>query len=186
MHKIPCILHADNRIGIKLLSMVLMEGFGNAIERKIFGHINSSKERIKAHEEHIEQILNQQILGDEGGPAQWCIPMSDDGKTVGAVMLDNNHICSILNNFKILINASISYVSQQQKYGFCIPHYWDAMSIVQQQQEYSNDDIIRCQNHVDVWFQVWNELHGTAGCTNYTHMFSSGHLAEYMFKWRNL
>jgi hypothetical protein len=30
------------------------------------------------------------------------------------------------------------------------------------------------------------QLHGLDGCTNYTHMLSSGHLAEYMFKWRNL
>ena len=48
MHKIPCILHGENRVGIKLLTMVLMEGVSNAIERKIFGHINSIKERIKA------------------------------------------------------------------------------------------------------------------------------------------
>jgi hypothetical protein len=48
MHKIPCILHGENRVGIKLLTMVLMEGFSNAIEQKIFGHINSIKEGIKA------------------------------------------------------------------------------------------------------------------------------------------
>jgi hypothetical protein len=40
--------------------------------------------------------------------------------------------------------------------------------------------------HIDLWYQVWMELHGLDGCTNYTHMLSSGHMAEFMFKWRNL
>jgi len=34
LHKIPCILHAENHIGIKLLTMVLMEGFSKAFEQK--------------------------------------------------------------------------------------------------------------------------------------------------------
>jgi hypothetical protein len=56
------------------------------------------------------------------------------------------------------------------------------MVIIRQQHEYTDDDIIGYQSHVDCWFQVWNELHGSAGCTNYTHMLSSGHLAEFMEK----
>jgi hypothetical protein len=186
MHKIPCILHGENRVGIKLLTMVLMEGVSNAIERKIFGHINSIKERIKAYAMSIENLLNQQILGDDDGPAQWSIPMSDDGKTVGAITSDNNRIRLILNSFEMLINASIIDITRREKYHFSIPHYRDAMTIVWQQQEYTDNDIITYQNHVDTWFQIWNELHGASGCTNYTHMLSSGHLAEYMFKWRSL
>ena len=60
------------------------------------------------------------------------------------------------------------------------------MTIVRQQKEYTDDNIITYQNHIGTWLQVWNELHGASGCTNYTHMLSSGHLAEYMFKWRSL
>jgi hypothetical protein len=29
LHKIPCILHCENRVGLKLLSMLLREGFSN-------------------------------------------------------------------------------------------------------------------------------------------------------------
>jgi hypothetical protein len=87
--------------------MVLLEGL-SAIEQKIFGHINSVKERIKAYAVSIENMFNQQILGDDDGPGQWSIPMSDNGKMVGAITLDNNCIQLILNNFEMLINASIS------------------------------------------------------------------------------
>jgi hypothetical protein len=134
----------------------------------------------------IENLLNQQILGDDDRPAQWSIPMIDDGKTVGAKTLDNKCIQLILNSFEMLINASIFDITRRKKYHFSIPHYRDAITIVRQQQEYTDNDILTYQNHVDTWFQVWNELHGPSGCTNYTHMLSSGHLAEYMFKWRSL
>ena len=69
LHKIPCSLHAENRIGIKLLTMVLMEGFSNAVEGLLFAHITSAKERIKAFATQIENILNSQILGDDYGPS---------------------------------------------------------------------------------------------------------------------
>jgi hypothetical protein len=29
LHKIPCILHGENRVGLKLLTMLLREGFSN-------------------------------------------------------------------------------------------------------------------------------------------------------------
>jgi hypothetical protein len=86
----------------------------------------------------------------------------------------------------MLIALSISDESRRNKYYYCIPKYREAMQIVRQKNEFTDDDIIRYQNLVDNWFQVWVQLHSDAGCTNYTHMLSSGHLAEYMFKWRNL
>jgi hypothetical protein len=56
LHKIPRKLHAENQIGIQLLTMVLMEGFSNALERKNFVHLNSVKERITAHAQQIELL----------------------------------------------------------------------------------------------------------------------------------
>jgi hypothetical protein len=50
----------------------------------------------------------------------------------------------------------------------------------------TDDDVQKFQEHIDLWYQVWIELHGIEGCTNYTHMLSSGHMAEYMFEWHNL
>ena len=33
---------------------------------------------------------------------------------------------------------------------------------------------------------VWMELHGDAGITNYIRMMGSGHVTDYLFKWHNL
>jgi hypothetical protein len=99
-HRIPCILHAENRIGIKILTMILMEGFSNALEKIIFSNISSAKDRITAYAEKIQEMLNHEILGDEDGPAQWSIPMHENGKTVGAITLDNNPIRLIMEDLE--------------------------------------------------------------------------------------
>jgi len=49
LHKTVDILHAENRIGIKLMAMVLMEGFSNSLDRKINVIISSANERINAY-----------------------------------------------------------------------------------------------------------------------------------------
>jgi hypothetical protein len=86
----------------------------------------------------------------------------------------------------MLIAVSVCDQVRLDKYYYCMPKYRAAMQIVRQHNEYSDDDIIKYQSHFDSWFQVWVQLHAAAGCTNYTHVFSYGHLAEYLFKWRNL
>jgi hypothetical protein len=44
LHKIPCILHCENRVGIKLLTMILIEGFSNVQQGLIFSNIRSESE----------------------------------------------------------------------------------------------------------------------------------------------
>jgi len=51
-----------------------------------------------------------------------------------------------------------------------------------QWQEFTDEKIVEFQNYVDLWFQDWIALWGVEGCTNYTHLLSSGHMAEYMYK----
>ncbi len=51
LHKKPCILHCEYRVGIKLLTMVLLEGFSNATEGLIFGDIFTVHQRIHAYAE---------------------------------------------------------------------------------------------------------------------------------------
>ncbi len=72
------------------------------------------------------------------------------------------------------------------KWYYCIPHYRDGFEIPCKKKEYSDEEIKKYQCHIDSWFQVWIELHGLSGCTNYTHMLSSGHLSDYMHKWQNM
>jgi hypothetical protein len=57
---------------------------------------------------------------------------------------------------------------------------------MRQKTDYTDNDITTFQNIIDDFFQVWVQLHSQTGCTNYIHMLSSGHIAEYMLCWHNL
>ena len=132
LHKIPCILHCENRVGIKLLTMILLEGFSNAQQGLIFSHIRCVRDRINAFAECIQDIFNTQILGDDEGPAQWRVPMDDDGTNVGVICLDNSRIRKVINKFELLVNVSVCDATRIVKYNFCIPHYRDGMVILHQ------------------------------------------------------
>lgn len=120
LYKVPMHFSCQNRIGIKLLTVVL----------------NSSKEQIKVYAMQLENILNTQILGDEDDePSQWSIPMSEDMKTVGVIILDNNRIHQIIEDFELIFIASVSDAAQHNKYLNCIPPYLDAMVIDRQQHD---------------------------------------------------
>jgi hypothetical protein len=42
------------------------------------------------------------------------------------------------------------------------------------------------QRHADLFFQAWVLLWQKEGVTNYIHMIASGHIADYLYKWKNL
>ena len=42
--------------------------------------------------------------------------MDDDGKMVGAITLDNNHIRQVIDDLELLIETSIRDETQKQKY----------------------------------------------------------------------
>ena len=82
--------------------------------------------------EQIQTIFNNRILGDDDSPAQWRLPMDDNGKNEGIIHLDNNRIQKIISNFDALANVSISDHSRLLKYSYCIPQYWQGMIILWQ------------------------------------------------------
>ena len=53
--------------------------------------------------------------------------MHDNGKTVGTITLDNNHIQQILEDIEVLIEVSISDEIRRNKYYYCIQEYHQAM-----------------------------------------------------------
>jgi len=59
---IPCILHLENRVGEKIITMILQKGFDLWSEPK------------KKYLEHIEKIIQTKVLGTEVSPAHWSLP----------------------------------------------------------------------------------------------------------------
>ena len=62
---VPCIMHCENRVGIKLLTMLLIEGLSN-FQGANFAHLastRSQKEREQLFVESIEKEVSGNILG---------------------------------------------------------------------------------------------------------------------------
>jgi hypothetical protein len=102
--------------------------------------------------------------------------------------LDNNWIRKILQEFELLINSSVYDRECLTKYRNCIQDYRSAMGILREKHEFTDEKIKEFQFLIDSWFQNWNLLWSIEGCTNYTHLLllSSGHMTDFMYKWRNL
>jgi hypothetical protein len=69
---------------------------------------------------------------------------------------------------------------------FAIRKFNAATTIIRQKSDFLDEQILIFQAHIDDFFQVWVKLYSYAGCMNYIHLISSGHIAEAMFRWRNL
>ena len=66
--------------------------------------------------------------------------------------------------------------------------YRDALMILRQSSEYSDDEITDFQEKIDRFFYNYLENSGASkeGITNYLHMLGSGHVSYYMKKHKNL
>ncbi|KAL7572029.1 hypothetical protein ACA910_001683 [Epithemia clementina (nom. ined.)] len=76
MNAVPCILHAENWMGIKVLSMLLIEGLSNAIRLSKTGE----KKAAVCFLQRVERIMMKIFFGDYDNEAQWQCPVSDDKK----------------------------------------------------------------------------------------------------------
>ena len=109
---IPCILHMENRIGIKILTLLLAEGLSHAKSGSHPLYQQSSKaKRERAFAQKIEDIINCQILGSGFNKWQFKVPLENskkpgEGTVIGTINIENTKVHELVNNVeKILICA---------------------------------------------------------------------------------
>jgi hypothetical protein len=186
---IPCILHMENRIGIKLVEMVLIEGGSNAIAGKLFGHIRGKvgKARFEHFAASIEEHVNNEILGDDNNPGQWRFPISDkDGTSVANLRMHNPHTRKFVKNFHSLVDCCVVEEERRGKWKEIVEHHRQAMKLVTKHEDLTDAEIVEYQRLADKFFKAYVELLGRDGMTNYVHMVGSGHIADFLLRWRSL
>ena len=52
--------------------------------------------------------------------------------------------------------------------------------------DFSDDDIVKFQRDIDLWYHVWMNLTGREGMTHYIHLFGAGYISYYLNKYFNL
>jgi hypothetical protein len=145
----------------------------------------------------VEEIFNCEITGTREQPGQFAVlptQKPDGGKKtdteIAIICMANDRTVKAIDKMETLINLCVPNEEVQPRrkmlWERCIPKYRNAMLKLRQHADFTDDDIAEFQNDFDLFFQDWVELYGKNGLTNYIHLLSSGHISEYLHKWKNL
>jgi hypothetical protein len=187
MQAIPCVLHLENRVSLKTITMLIIDGVSSAVEGILFADVVSEIERVDKYIATIELIVNTKILGSETSPSQWRLPYDKREKKVGTITLENWRSRNLVGQLELLVQVSVPCVIRKGKWYRLLPKYRSFMQTARQNRDWNTpQELAGFQHDVDLWFHEWVSLHGKAAITNYVHMLASGHVAEYVFHWGNL
>lgn len=186
MNAIPCSLHMENRMAIKIMERLFKFGLSNAVAGKL-PHWDASSEdgRIQNFLNGVQGIMNRNILGKEDRPYTWRLPFDPRTKEVTAISMDNERTRKVIANIGLLADKCL-LANDLIKWNEAMKHYRAAMDIVLMQDDLTDENITTYQWSVDQFYQWWIQMNGAAGVTNYMHLIGAGHVAEYLQKWRNL
>jgi hypothetical protein len=87
INALPCILHLENCVGLKILSQLLRIGMHHV--KANTGDVASETDRIKQFLTRVEEQMNFSVLGTEERLIVWKCPYNKDTKQVGTICLDN-------------------------------------------------------------------------------------------------
>jgi len=187
---IPCIMHLENRVGEKLMKVLL--AMAAKIYRKKKQHNNNEYQICQQYTVHcIQSIVNTRILGSMHCPKHWKVPFNEKGDCINKVSFSNSKTRLFIDNLHVLI----SYVfpapaDEQQKETWLklVGDYCEAMKILRKRSEFTEQDINNFQLKIDDFFRAYVEQSGagTEGVTNYIHMLGSSHISYYMKSHGNL
>lgn len=186
MQCVPCILHMENRIGLKMLQLLLNSGLSAAKARTVFVEHSGVGKRTEAVIASVSDVMNGHIFGSEMSKAHWHFPYDEKAKKLKPMSLTNVKTRKAVDKLELLIEVCVPDENLKSQWLRCIPKYRKAMRKLRQKADFTDDDILEFQGDVDEWFQDWVGLHGEAGMTNYIHLLASGHVSEYIRQHRNM
>jgi len=183
---VPCILHLENRVGIKIFGTVIQRGLSRTINKDLFADIDDEGCRFDAFFAAINKIANTEILGTDDSPSQWECPCDKRNRELGIICLDNTKTRKIINGIDRFLDLCIVDYDERQKWKNCISEYRSAILLLRKKCDLTNNEIKQFQQHVDNFYVPWIDLLSSEGVTNYIHMLGAGHIGEYLLHHRNL
>ena len=187
LQAVVCILHLENRVGLKSIESILRSGLSNARKGTLDCIVATSiNRRQEEYVERITTIICTEILGTVTAPSQWRFPLTEEG-IMGTLSMDNNRTRSVIDAIELLIVESFPATDTNKELLLrCFPRYRAAVVILRKNTDATVEEIATFQVHIDAWFRDWIKVYGKEGCTNYTHMLSSSHVMRYMQEWKCL
>jgi hypothetical protein len=166
--------------------MVLIEGLSHAKKKLLYPEINAEGTRVSRFVLEVESLINRTILGTEDDPCQWMCPFDAQKKEIGPITMDNVRTRKIIDSLDTIVSFCVPDQGRKSLWTKALDNYRIAMVLLRKKDDFTNADIALYQHLADLFFQAWVILWQKEGITNYIHMIGSGHIAEYLYKWKNL
>jgi hypothetical protein len=173
---IPCIMHLENRVGEKLITVLLAMV---ADKYRLRTNMTTLNTRFASN---VQSIVNTRVLGSLTRPKQWKVPLNQKGDAVMKALFSNKKTRLFIENIGHLINFVFSSAEDAERKCTWLKltsDYRDAMKILRKQSDYTADDITQFQLKIDDFFSAYVEEAGAGkeGVTNYIHMLGSSHIS---------
>ncbi|KAL7568549.1 hypothetical protein ACA910_002661 [Epithemia clementina (nom. ined.)] len=157
LNTVLCILHAENRMGINILTMLLVEGLSEYVQRSSLGERSAVLEFVQK----LEEIINTKILGDEVHDAQWVCPVSDNKMEIGQINMTNVRTRKIMKRLDLLLPLCVPNKQCHEKWKTCIcEDYHDMLELLLSHRNLMPEEIKMFQMKADGFFGQWVALWG--------------------------
>ena len=190
MDAIPCILHMEMRMGIRIITLLMKVGLTNAKSNQLpwitRSQRSSMKKKCDAFRKKINTTINTVILGTTNVAFQFELPFDEASKSIEECNMKNGYVRKVIAAIDCLIDLCVVNTVDKERWKTCMREYSAGMEIVKKKEDLSQVQINAFQRHIDLWFQDWVTLFGDQGVTNYAHYLGAGHIAEYLQHWKNI
>jgi hypothetical protein len=187
INAIPCILHLENRVGLKIFTRLLRIGLDNTKKGVVGTATDTENQRIKSFIKRIEDICNSTIWGSDESPVRWILPYDTQDKKITTISLDNVKTRKIIDSVELLVEVCIEEGPKRELWISTITQYREGLSILRKRADLSDQEIFDFQWKIDQFGQGWMKINmGVEGVTNYIHDLYAGHISDYLIHWRNL
>ena len=186
---IPCILHLENRMGLKLTQTAIEKGMASAIEGTLsyLTEVASQEERVNLFIKKVQSVVNgASMLGYDDVPGQWQVPYDTNAKKMDPICMDNTRVRKVIDSMDDLIDVCIADPALQTRWKRAVGNYREGMVLMRSRNVMTDEEIFSYQRYMDYFHQEWIFIAGRDGISNYEHFLSTGHGMEYLLHWRCL
>ena len=193
LQMIPCILHMETRLGLKVLTLILQDGLSNAKGSLLPSTINvrSENKREEICKKKIEDMINNSILGSDCKKYQCELPLEPNpngtGRRIGIINLENSKVRKIIENLHDIVHSSYVDECKKEDPKEAIDCYDVAFTVVRKNDEdYTAEELLSCKMNMNKFCSTMVQEHGRKIFTNYFHCVITNYLYDHMLEWKNL
>ena len=149
MESIPCILHMEMRVGIKILTILFQVGLMNAKNNRLDWipktQRTSLKKKCDAFIKRVGATINKEILGTTDLSFQWEVPMDKKTKTITEVSMKNGQIRKCIKSIDLLIDLCIAKKHDNTTWKTSMEEYSLGMDLVKRKGDLSQEEVLQFQ-----------------------------------------